>query len=216
MLLSGKRLWAANAYDQLFTLKIVGEDPGRCKVLEDILSSVHQRRGEVWRIASARSNSRPLNAPQELLQSSQVRGQKTVFSYFLHFKSSAPQELLQSSQVRGHVRSAGDRTNQASQKQRCYYQRESLLKVCCKIPTPLRGNILSVSSLEGNTLSVKKNMKRIHFHTKVHLVKRWMNQENLNETVVRPSKRVLPGCKNIKCECMFRRRINECFALYRG
>ena len=74
-----KRLWAANAYDQLFTLKIVGEDPGRCKVLEDILSSVHQRRGEVWRIASARSNSRPLNAPQELLQPSQVRGQKTVF-----------------------------------------------------------------------------------------------------------------------------------------
>ena len=118
-----KRLWAANAYDQLFTLKIVGEDPGRCKVLEDILSSVHQRRGEVWRIASARSNSRPLTAPQELLQSSQVRGQKTVFSYFLHFKSSAPQELLQSSQVRGHVRSAGDRTNQASQKQRCNYQK---------------------------------------------------------------------------------------------
>ena len=118
--------------------KIVEEDPGRCKVLEDILSSVHQRRGEVWRIASARSNSRPLNAPQELLQSSQVRGQKTVFSYFLHFKSSAPQELLQSSQVRGHVRSAGDRTNQASQKQRCYYQWESLLKVSCKIPTPLK------------------------------------------------------------------------------
>ena len=116
-----KRLWAANAYDQLFTsfvafppLKIVGEDPGRCKVLEDILSSVHQRRGEVWRIASARSNSRPLNAPQELLQSSQVRGQRTVFSFFFHFKSSAPQELLQPSQVRGHVRSAGDRTNQAS------------------------------------------------------------------------------------------------------
>ena len=81
-----KRLWAANAYDQLFTsfvafspLKIVWEDPGRCEVLEDILSSVHQRRGEVWRIASARSNSRPLTAPQELLQSSQVRGQKTVF-----------------------------------------------------------------------------------------------------------------------------------------
>ena len=78
------------------------------------------------------------------------------FFFFFHFKSSAPQELLQPSQVRGHVRSAGDRTNQASQKQRCYYQRESLLKVCCKIPTPLRGNILSVSSLEGNTLSVKK------------------------------------------------------------
>ena len=70
-----KRLWAANAYmitDQLFTLigpvlwlfpplKKVGEGPGKCEVLEDILSSVPQRRGEVWRIASARSNSRPLS-----------------------------------------------------------------------------------------------------------------------------------------------------------
>ena len=117
-----KRLWAANAYDQLFTLKIVGEDPGRCEVLEDILSSVHQRRGEVWRIASARSNSRPLNAPQELLQSSQVRGQKTVFSYFLHFKSSAPQELLQSSQVRGYVRSAGDRNRDATTKGKVFWK----------------------------------------------------------------------------------------------
>ena len=214
MLLSGKRLWAANAYDQLFTLKIVGEDPGRCKVLEDILSSVHQRRGEVWRIASARSNSRPLNAPQELLQPSQVRGQKTVFFCILRallHKNCC--NLLKFMATSGRLvteRTKPHRNRDATTKGKVFW------KCAAKFQPHLRGNILSVSSLEGNTLSVKKNMKRIHFHTKVHLVKRWINQENLNETVVRPSKRVLPGCKNIKCECMFRRKINECFALYRG
>ena len=84
---------------------------------------------------------------------------------------------------------------------------------------PHIGNILSISSEQGNTLSVKKyqmhTFSRRH-HTKVHLVNRWMNQENLNETVVCPSKRVMSGCKNIKCECIFRRKINECFALNRG
>ena len=36
--------------------------------------------------------------------------------FFLHFKGSAPQELLQSSQVRGYVRSAGDRNRDATTK----------------------------------------------------------------------------------------------------
>ena len=100
---------------------------------------------------------------EELQVQGQIQGRSTLHKnccnlpkfvvrrpFFLHFKGSAPQELLQSSQVRGYVRSAGDRNRDATTKGKVFW------KCAAKFQPHLRGNILSVSSLGGNTLSVKK------------------------------------------------------------